>query len=95
MDSQSPGLSFLSEIASEEEEEALHLGIESLPGEGVLDGGDEVSELILHCLCRDTAGRCLEVEVRGTSNAVGGGGEGGHRWWVAEVVGVGGGGGQG
>ena len=95
MNSHSPGLSFLGKIASEEEEEALHLGIESLPGEGVLDGGDEMSELILHRLGRDTAGGCLEVEVRGTSNAMGGGGEGSHWWWVTEVVGVSGRGGQG
>ena len=40
VDSQSLGVSFLGEIASEEHEEALHLSIESLPGEGVLDGGD-------------------------------------------------------
>lgn len=37
MDSQSLGLSFLGEISSEEEEKTLHLGIEGLPGEGILD----------------------------------------------------------
>ena len=79
MDSQSLGVSFLSEIASEEHEEALHLGIESLPGEGILDGGDEMSELILHRLRRDTTGRCLEVEVRCTSSAMGRSREGSHR----------------
>jgi len=72
MDSQSLGLSFLGEISSEEEEETLHLGIEGLPGEGILDGGDEMRELILHRLCRDTAGGGLEIEVRGTSGAMGG-----------------------
>ena len=95
MDSHSLGVGFLSEIASEEHEEALHLGIESLPGEGVLNGGDEMSELILHRLRRDTTGGCLEVEVRSTSGAMGGGGESSHGWWVAEGVEVGGGGGQG
>ena len=95
VDSQSLGLSFLSEIASEEHEEALHLGIKGLPGEGVLDRGDEMSELILHRLRRDTAGGCLEVKVRGTSDAMRGGGEGSHGWWVAEGVEVGGRGCQG
>lgn len=95
MDSQSPGLSFLSEIASEEHEEALHLGIESLPGERVMDGGDEMGEVILHRLGRYTAGRGLEVEVRCTSDTVGWGSEISHGWWFAKVVGVGGGGSQG
>lgn len=76
--SQSLGLSFLSKIAGEEEEEALHLGIEGLPGVGVLDGGDEMRKLILHRLRRDTAGGGFEVEVRSTSDAMGGGGEVGH-----------------
>jgi len=79
-DSQSLRLSFFNEISSEEEEEALHLGIEGLPGEGVLDGGDEMSEFILHRLRRDTASGGLEVEVRGTSGAMGRGGKGGHGW---------------
>ena len=73
MNSQSLRSSFLGEIASEEEEEALHLGIEGLPSEGILDGGDEMRELILHRLCRDTASGGLEIEVRGTSDAMGGG----------------------
>jgi len=72
MDSQSLGLSFLGEISSEEEEETLHLGIEGLPGEGILDGGDEMRELILHRLRRDTTGGGLEIEVRGTPGAMGG-----------------------
>lgn len=80
MGSHSLGLSFLGEIASEEEEEALHLGIERLPGERVLDGGDEMGELVLHRLCRDAASGCFEVEVRCTSGAVGRGGEGSHGW---------------
>lgn len=78
--SQSLGLSFLSEIARKKEEEALHFGVESLPGERILDGGDEMSELILHRLRRDTAGRGLEVEVRSTSGAMGDGREGSHGW---------------
>lgn len=72
-DSQSLGFSFFGEIASEEEKEALHLSIEGLSGEGILDGGDEMSELILHRLCRDTAGGSLEIEVRGTPGAMRGG----------------------
>ena len=72
MDSQPLGLSLLGEISSEEEEEALHLCIEGLPGEGILDGGDEMRELIFHRLCRDTTGRGLEIEVRSTSGAMGG-----------------------
>ena len=95
VDSQSLGLSFLSEVASEEKEEALHLGIEGLPGVRVLDGGDKMRELILHRLRRDTTGGGLEVEVRSTSDPVGGGGKAGHGWRVTKVVGVGGGGGQG
>ena len=73
-DSQSLRLSFLSEVSSKEEKEALHLGVECLPGEGVLDGGDEMSDLILHRLRRDTASGGLEVEVRGTPDAIRGGG---------------------
>jgi len=69
--SQSLGLGLFSEIASKEEKEALHLGIEGLSGEGILYGGDETSELILHRLGRDTAGGGLEVEVRGTPGAIG------------------------
>ena len=95
MDSQSLGVSFLGEITSEEHEETLHLGIESLSGEGVLDGGDEMSELILHRLRRDTTGGRLEVEVRSTSSAMGGGREGSHWWGVTEGVEVSRGGGQG
>lgn len=67
---QSLGLSFLGEVSSEEKEKALHLCIEGLPSERVMDGGDEMRELILHRLCRDSAGGGLEIEVRGTSDAM-------------------------
>lgn len=73
MNSQSLRLGFFGEIASEEEEEALHLGIEGLSGGGILNGGDEMSELILHRLRRDTAGGGLEIEVRGTPGPMGSG----------------------
>ena len=80
MDSQSPRLSFLGEVTCEKEEKVLHFGVESLPGGRILDGCDEMRELILHRLCGDTAGRGLEVEVRSTSDAMGSGRESGHRW---------------
>jgi hypothetical protein len=71
IDSQSLGLGFLGEITGEKEEEALHFGVKGLPGNGILDGCDEMSELVLHRLCCSAAGRGLEVEVRSTSDAVG------------------------
>lgn len=72
MNSQPLGLSFFGKIASEEEEEALHLGIEGLPGEGILDGCDELGEIIFHRFRCNTAGGGLEVEVRSTPDTVGG-----------------------
>ena len=76
IDSQSLRLSFLGEIAREKEEKALHLGVKSLLGGGIMDGCDEMSYLVLHRLRGNTAGRCLEVEVRSTSGALGMGQEG-------------------
>ena len=63
-------MSFLGEVAREEVEKALHLGIESLPGGRILDRCDEMSKLILHRLGGDTAGGGLEVEVRSSSGAM-------------------------
>lgn len=70
MYSQSPGLSFLGEVTREKEKKVLHLGVERLLGGGIMDGCDEMSKLILHCLRGDTAGRGLEVEVRSTPGAM-------------------------
>ena len=72
MDSQPLGLSFFGKVAGEEKEEALHLGIEGLPGKGILDGCDELGEVILHRLRCNTAGGGLEVEVRSTPDTMGG-----------------------
>lgn len=62
-DVQVVALGALGEVAGEEIEEGLHLGVEGALCGGVVDGGDETRYLVAHCLCGDAGGGGLEVDV--------------------------------
>lgn len=62
-------LSAFREVAGEEIEEGLHLGVECPLGSGILDGGDETGDLIAHGLGGDAGGGGLEVDVGRATDA--------------------------
>jgi len=62
-------LGALGEVAGEEVEEGLHLGVERLLGLLVADGSYEMADLVAHRLGRDTSRRRTEIDMAGASDS--------------------------